>query len=186
LTKLPDAYAWLDNEPAKPRMIAEALALFGVHEKAGAGDNAVILAWANEVGGDVAATYLHDSTPWCGLFLAVVARRSDKTPPVNPLWALNWSKFGQASGTPSLGDTLVFTRPGGGHVGLYVGEDNGADDGTAAYHVLGGNESDQVNIVRIDKARLYAARRPVWQIAQPAGVRPRLLKATGQLSTNEG
>ncbi|HZZ90729.1 MAG TPA: TIGR02594 family protein [Caulobacteraceae bacterium] len=179
MSNLPEAYAWLDDVADKPRMISEALALFGVHEGVGGADNAVILAWAHEIGGDVAATYLHDSIPWCGLFMAVVAHRSDKPIPVNPLWALNWKKFGQSAGAASLGDVLVFIRDGGGHVGLYVGEDE------SAYHTLGGNESDKVTIVRMPRSRLYAMRRPIWKVAQPASVTPHVLKATGQLSTDE-
>jgi uncharacterized protein (TIGR02594 family) len=186
MTKLPDAYAWLDAIADKPRMISEALALYGVHEGPGGADNPVIIAWAHEIGGDVAATYLHDSIAWCGLFMAVVAHRADKLGPVNPLWALNWAKFGQSAGTPSLGDVLVYIRPGGGHVGLYVGEDKGNATRGPAYHTLGGNESDQVTIVPIEKSRLYAARRPIWTTAQPPSVVPHILKASGQASTNEG
>jgi cell wall-associated NlpC family hydrolase len=36
-----------------------------------------------------------------------------------------------------LGDVLVFRRGGGGHVALYVGEDE------EAFHVLGGNQADR-------------------------------------------
>ncbi len=77
-----------------------------------------------------------------------------------------------------LGDVLIFARNGGGHVGLYAGED---DD---AWHTLGGNQSDAVNIKRIAKGRLYAARRPAYR-AQPANVRRIRLAANGVLSANE-
>ena len=94
------------------------------------------------------------------------------------LWALSWSAFGAKSPTASLGDVLVFVRNGGGHVGLYVGED------ASAFHVLGGNQSDQVCITRVAKARLYAARRPLYRV-QPDNVRPIHLEATGALSLSE-
>jgi hypothetical protein len=42
----------------------------------------------------------------------------------------------------------VFTRSGGGHVGLYVGED------ATHYHVLGGNQANLVSIMRLAKGRL--------------------------------
>ena len=58
---------------------------------------------------------------------------------------------------------LVFTRPGGGHVGFYVGED------AAAYHILGGNQGDAVTIVRIVKSR-YIARR--WPEGRPVIGKP--------------
>lgn len=185
MAELPQEYQWIDAIEDKPRLISEALALYGVTESAGAKDNPVILAWAHEVGGDVEAAYLHDATPWCGLFMAVVAMRADKTPPVNPLWALNWKNFGQSAGQASFGDVLVFTRQGGGHVGLYVAEDKGAADRGPAYHVLGGNTADTVTIRPILKARLYAARRPIWQVAQPRSVKPIVVAATGALSSNE-
>jgi uncharacterized protein (TIGR02594 family) len=151
---LPSRYAWLAREPG-PKMIVEALKLYGTMEKPGTADNPIIIGWAKEVGGEVADVYRADSIPWCGLFMAVVAKRAGKEPPKHPLWALSWSAFGAKADTPALGDVLVFTRGTGGHVGLYVGED------ATAFHVLGGNQSDRVCIARIAKARLYAAHRLV-------------------------
>jgi uncharacterized protein (TIGR02594 family) len=185
MTGLPAAYAWLEDVADKPRMLSEALELYGVTEAQGAADNPVIVAWAHEIGGSVEHAYLHDAVAWCGLFMAVVAQRAAKTPPVNPLWALNWMRFGQSAGPPALGDTLVFRRPGGGHVGLYVGEDDGTDARAPAYHVLGGNESDKVTIVPMSRARLVTARRPIWKVAQPRGVVPHQLEPSGELSTDE-
>jgi uncharacterized protein (TIGR02594 family) len=174
---LPSRYAWLAREPG-PKMIVEALKLFGTMEAAGSANNPTIVAWAKEVGGEVADVYKADSIPWCGLFMAVVAMRAGKEPPKHPLWALSWSAFGANAPAPALGDVLVFTRSSGGHVGLYVGED------ASAYHVLGGNQSDRVCITRIAKARLYAARRPLYRV-EPANVRPIRLESTGALSLNE-
>jgi uncharacterized protein (TIGR02594 family) len=108
----------------------------------------------------------------------VVAHRAGKDVPSKPLWALNWAKWGQDGGQPELGDVLVFVRPGGGHVGLYVGEDG------IAYHVLGGNQSDAVSIARINKDRLYACR-AYFAVGKPANVRPVLLGANGSVSANE-
>jgi uncharacterized protein (TIGR02594 family) len=114
---LPAQYAWLSNEPG-PKMILEALKLFGTVEAAGAKDNPTILAWAVEVG--LAKTYSHDSIPWCGLFVAVVAKRAGKEVVDSPLWALSWAEFGKpAEGGAMLGDVLTFKRDGGGHVALY-------------------------------------------------------------------
>jgi uncharacterized protein (TIGR02594 family) len=174
---LPSRYGWLAREPG-PKMIVEALKLFGMMETPGSANNPTIIAWAKEVGGEVADVYKADSIPWCGLFMAVVAKRAGKELPRHPLWALSWSAFGAKTDAPALGDVLVFSRNGGGHVGLYVGEDS------SAFHVLGGNQSDRVCITRVAKARLYAARRPLYRI-QPANVRPIHLDATGSLSLNE-
>lgn len=172
---LPAQYAWLSKEPG-PRMLVEALKLFGTVEAPGARDNPTILAWAAEIG--LSKTYSHDSIPWCGLFIGVVAKRAGKSVVDSPLWALSWADFGVASPVPMLGDVLTFKRDGGGHVALYVGEDAGA------YHVLGGNQSDQVCITRIAKSRLYRVRRPIYS-AKPANVRKINLVANGKLSTNE-
>lgn len=173
---LPARYAWLDKEPG-PKMLKEALALYGTLEAPGAKDNPVILAWAREAG--LGKSYSHDSIPWCGLFMAVVAKRAGKPVVDSPLWALSWADFGKPVHQPMLGDVLTFKRNGGGgHVALYVGEDAGA------YHCLGGNQSDSVCITRIAKARLYRARRPSYS-AKPANVRKVMLAASGQLSTNE-
>lgn len=172
---LPARYAWLDKEPG-PKMLLEALKLYGTLEVPGPKDNPAILAWAAEVG--LGQTYSHDSIPWCGLFMAVVAKRAGKQIPGSPLWALSWADFGTTAKMPMLGDVLTFKRNGGGHVALYVGEDAGA------YHCLGGNQSDSVCITRIAKARLYRARRPAYNV-QPANVRKVILAASGKLSTNE-
>lgn len=159
-----------------PLVIEEGLKEFGTKELAGAANSLQILAWANEVG--LKATYTADSVPWCGLFVAVVCHRAGKPVVDGPLWALNWAKWGQPAGQPALGDILVFQREGGGHVGFYIGEDK------EAYHVLGGNQGDAVSITRVLKARLFAAREPVYR-NRPASATPRVLAIMGVLSTNE-
>lgn len=182
--KLPAAYAWLEREPG-PKMLREALKLYGTVELAGAADSPTIMGWARETG---VRGYTADSVPWCGLFMAVVAKRAGKPVPKRPLWALNWGTWGEDGGQPELGDVLTFIRhimvgkgPGwrvGGHVGFYVGEDD------ACYHVLGGNQRDAVSITRIDKDRLRACRQPVYK-RKPPNVRPIILRPDGAVSTNE-
>jgi len=179
MVNLPPAYRWLMECAQRPRMIDEALALYGTTEVAGPANNPKILSWAAELGGDVARDYRADSTAWCGLLAAIVAKRAGKPVVDKPLWALNWAKFGAASPAPGLGDILTFRRDGGGHVGFYVAEDE------STFHVLGGNQGDAVSIVRIAKYRLYAARRPIYQ-RQPISVRPyRLAAGGGAISKNE-
>lgn len=176
----PKGYEWLGTIGTLPRVIQEALALHGTLEAPGAANNPVIVNWAKEVGKDIAAAYGADSIPWCGLFAAVVVKRAGKPVIAGPLWARNWAKFGQPAPRASLGDVLVFQRAGGGgHVGFYVAEDD------SAYHVLGGNQGDRVSIARIAKSRCIAARRPIWDRAQPASVKPYTLAANGRLSENE-
>jgi uncharacterized protein (TIGR02594 family) len=172
---LPTQYAWLANEPG-PRILVEMLKMYGTRETPGAGNNPVIMKWAEEVG--LRNVYTADSIPWCGLGMAVAAKRAGKEIPNSPLWALSWAKFGTKVPRPMLGDVLTFKRNGGGHVTLYIGEDSNA------YHCLGCNQSDQVNITRIAKNRLYAARRSPMTI-QPANIRVVYLQGNGALSINE-
>ncbi len=176
-----------------PRMVAAGLKEIGLREGAGDSDNPVILAWAKECG--LSAIYRHDATAWCGLFRQLLSVRTGRPGVKDPLWALNWAKFGEpvaaraglALSKPlvfqpgleaSLGDTLVFRRPGGGHVGLYIGED------ATHYHVLGGNQGDRVSIVRVEKARCVAVRRPAY-VNKPASAVPFLLRPEGEISRKE-
>lgn len=173
---LPDQYKWLANEPG-PRILTEALKTYGTIEKPGPGNNPSILKWAEDVGLD--RVYRADSTAWCGLWAAYVAKQAGWDDPVNPLWARNWLNFGTPQKTAALGDILVFARGSSGHVAMYVGEDAGA------YHCLGGNQSDQVMIKRIAKNRLLGIRRCPWRVNQPANVRSVKLADNGSLSSNE-
>ena len=188
--QLPYEWHWLLNEDG-PKMIVEALQHYGILEKVGKGSEPDITEWAKELLID--NIYTDDDIPWCGLFIAIVAKRSGKLV-VNkdgklayefegkevikhPLWARDWLNFGDKITTPMLGDILVFKRNSGGHVGLYVGETD------TSYAVLGGNQSNSVTIAWIAKNRLLGARRKY--VNQPQNVRVIKLKKSGQLSTNE-
>ena len=170
---LPIKYAWLAGEHG-PRMLTEALKLYGVKETVGTGNNPEIMSWADECG----IKYDADVVPWCGLFAAVVAHRAKKPIPGSPLWARSWALWGSPAPVPSLADVLVFLRGNGGHVGLYVGED------IDCFHVLGGNQGDTVSIARINRSRLIAARRH-YPIGTPPNVRPIKLDIGGEVSVNE-
>ncbi len=160
-----------------PKILTEALKLYGTLEKAGAGNNPQILGWADALGLD---DYTADSIAWCGLFVAIVCARAEKPVVKAPLWARNWCNWGVVTKYPELGDILVFSREGGGgHVGFYVGEDEDF------YHVLGGNQSDQVSVTRVAKSRCIGKRTPVWKIAKPANVRRIYRAASGKISVNE-
>ncbi|MGQ7792908.1 NlpC/P60 family protein [Faunimonas sp. B44] len=133
---------------------AEAERLKGVREISGSRHEPAIMGWAKRLG----LWYPDDETPWCGLFVAhcVAATLPDEPLPGNPLGARNWLKFGIAC-PPQRGALLVFSRPGAswsGHVGFHAAEDAGA------FHVLGGNQSNAVNVSRIARARLLGARWP--------------------------
>ena len=178
---LPPEYNWLRNERF-PQILVEAVKLYGTRETPGPDDNPVILAWAKEVNQTVGSWYNDDSTQaWCGLFTAVCAKRAGYQPPsgFDAIRAKSWVKWGDPVQVPMLGDVLIFSREGGGHVGLYVGED------ATAYHVLGGNQSDMVKVSRIDQNRLIAARRSPMVGSLPRSIRRVGLHPSGSLSQNE-
>lgn len=172
-------YDWVEKE-AGPRVFTEAVKLLGIHEAPGAGDNPIIMDWAKTLGFK-STEYPHDSTPWCGLGMAYIVMQAGFEPPKNPLWALNWKAFGNPSplGIPMLGDIMVKSRKGGGHVTMYAGED--AD----CYHCLGCNQGDMVSIERIPKQVFGYFRRCPWRINQPVQVRRVFLGSNGVINTKE-
>lgn len=163
--------------PFRP-WLDEARRLQGTKEIVGKGSNPAILKWAAALGSWVKSYYSDDDIPWCGLFIAhVIGVTLPNEPlPSNPLGALNWSSFGIAC-QPTTGAILTFKRTGGGHVGLYVGED------ATAFHVLGGNQSNQVNVTRIARSRHVATRWPATAPPPTTGAIP--VSSAGALSTNE-
>ena len=63
-------------------MIVEALKEYGTLEAPGAADNPKIIGWQDELeaagfGRVYSGGYRHDAIPWCGLFMAIVAYRSN-------------------------------------------------------------------------------------------------------------
>lgn len=193
MTGIPGQYAFLRQEPLAPRMVQAALDLYGTHELAGGANNPIVLAWADEVAAATRSAYADwaadfynaDSIPWCGLFIAVCAvraaqGRAERLPEHKYLSALAWQDWGVpvAKADALVGDVGISSRAGGGHVFLIVGED------ASHFHILGGNQTDQVNIVRKAKSEVVAVRRPRYQV-MPAGARKVLLKPNGAPAGSE-
>jgi uncharacterized protein (TIGR02594 family) len=169
-------YDWLKEEKS-PRILVQAVKQLGVKEIVGKEHNPVIMNWAKELNLD--NVYKSDEIAWCGLFIAYCCHAAGLEVVSKPLWALSWSNWGSEVKEAMLGDILTFKREGGGHVGIYVGEDD------THYHVLGGNQGNAVSVSRIAKTRLFKARRTIWKIAQPANVRKIKLEPKGVITTNE-
>jgi uncharacterized protein (TIGR02594 family) len=133
-----DVLPWLDEVRS---------ATMGLHERR---DNKELWDWLKSDGKDLGDP---KENPWCGSLVQTAFALTIPSEPLpsNPWAAINWLKFG-VSCDPRVGAVLVFWRgsPTGwqGHVGFYVGED------ATHYHVLGGNQSDQVSVARIAKNRL--------------------------------
>jgi uncharacterized protein (TIGR02594 family) len=138
------------QETGRPLWLEAGIKLIGIKEGPGNADNAAVIDWAKEEGGDIAKEYTHDTIPWCALFanhiLTCVGLKGTET-----LWALDfagkWPSV-QLAG-PCVGAFAPMLRDGGGHIVCVVGRDqNGNIMG------LGGNQSDQVSIVPFPPARL--------------------------------
>ncbi len=170
-------YQWLSKESG-PKVIVEAVKLCGTKEIVGSQHSKEILSWAKELG--LEKIYTNDEIPWCGLAVAIVVKRAGFKVVEKPLWARDWLNFGTQQKTAMLGDILVFSRAGGGgHVGIYIGEDD------SCYHVLGGNQSNMFNVTRILKSRCIGIRRCDWKVSQPKEVRVIKLESKGFISSNE-
>lgn len=175
-------YAWLRDVGPLPRHLEAMLGLLGTKEYPGGANNPVIMGWRDQINAKYpkkVVGYSADSVPWCGLGMAYAMLKADREIVDSPLWALNWSKWGQDGGQPELGDLLTFVREGGGHVALYIAEDR-----QGYFHILGANQSDSVNIIRIAKSRMKACRQPPYH-TKPASVKPYIVESTGQVSRNE-
>lgn len=98
--------------------------------------------------------------PWCGAYQAFLITQTlpNEPIPANPLWALNWQKFGvkdtEVTGRPHFGAIGVFKRKSGGHVGTIVAHNK------THVRVLGGNQSNSVSYTNIPKTNLVAYRWP--------------------------
>ena len=141
---------------AEPAWLAEAKKHIGTAEVPGKQHNSKILGWLRAL----KAWWSDDETPWCGTFVAHCLQQSGLPVAKNWFRAKDWATYGSnlRSTHVAPGAILVFARKGGGHVGFYVGEDN------VYYHVLGGNQSNSVNVMRIAKMRCVAIR---WPKDQP-------------------
>lgn len=124
-----------------------------------------------------------DETAWCGAFAGYCLAKADlaKHIPKDFYRAKSWADVGTALNKPAYGCIVVFNRAGGGHVGIVVGKDQRGN-----IMVLGGNQSDAVNIKPFATDRVIAYR---WCGTQKLPLASRynlpLLNSNGQVSTNE-
>lgn len=137
---------------AKPRWLQIAESFVGLHEVVGPKHNKTIIGWLERL----KAWWRDDETPWCGVFVAYCMKEAGLPFPKYYMRAKDWADYGSLlrRDRVSPGAILVFDRAGGGHVGFAVAQD------ATHYHVLGGNQSNAVNIMRIGKNRLVASRWP--------------------------
>lgn len=158
---------------SEPSWLKIARSYDGLKEIPGPRHNQTIIRWL----GKLRAWWSNDETPWCGVFVAHCMQESWLPFPKFYMRAKAWSDYGSLLRRDRLapGAILVFDRAGGGHVGFYVGEDAGF------YYVLGGNQSNAVNVMKLGKSRLIASR---WPKGEPVIGKPVYLNG-GSVSTNE-
>lgn len=164
---------------SEPIWLSLARSFVGLREIPGPASDPLILRWVKDTGAP--SWYDNDDKPWCALFLnrmllACGLPMSGKG--FELLRAKSFETWGRALVTPALGAVLVFTRDGGAHVGLYLGEND------HAYRVLGGNQGNAVSETWIIKERLSAIRWPDG-VPLPLGGPVRLTAVTTTTSSNE-
>lgn len=156
----------------EPLWLVEARKLIGTREIPGPKHNSMIVGWWKRLGG---YNFNDDETPWCGGFVGHCIETAGLPFPKLYPRAQSWASWGR-SVPPSVGAVVVFKRPGGGHVGFLVGES------PTNYYVLGGNQSNMVNITPLAKNRAVAIRWPN-QVPLPVAGLPKM--SGGVVSTNE-
>lgn len=137
---------WLEFLTVEAPWMVTAKEELGEKEVSGAKANKQILAyfkaskfWGTDDSGGANA--------WCGSFMAWVMKENSYTPPSNAFRAKEWKNFGKVITTPVYGAIGIKSRTGGGHVSFIVGKSK--DD--KYYYMLGGNQSDEVNITKYTK-----------------------------------
>ncbi|WDS38333.1 baseplate hub subunit and tail lysozyme [Caulobacter phage W2] len=153
----------------------------GVAEVVGPKHSATIMGWLAQLGTKRLGTKVtDDETPWCGTFAAMCLATTLPNEPLPPIVvrAASFDAFGVPV-QPTRGAILRFQRPGGGHVGFHDGED------ATHFHVLGGNQSNRVSVMRLEKSRMVACR---WPSTVPVPKVPdrRPSPRVGGISRNEG
>ena len=118
-----------------------------------------------------------DETPWCAAFVGAMLERSGIRSSRYES-AKSYLQWGRTLSEPVLGCVVVFTREGGGHVGFLVGRDKAGN-----LLILGGNQSDQVNIRAFPVSRVTGYRYPA-ELPLPTDPIP-VLASGGAVSKRE-
>jgi len=117
-----------------------------------------------------------DETPWCAAFVgAMLERAGIRSSRFES--ARSYLDWGQRLALPVPGCIVVFTRQGGGHVGFAVGRDTAGN-----LLILGGNQSDAVNIKAFPVSRVAGYR---WPAGEPVVAESLAVMRGLQLSESE-
>ena len=135
------------------RWLSQAWREFGQAEHAGAKENARIVAMFRDAGH---ASVVRDEVAWCAAYCGASLERAGIRS-TRSLMARSYLAWGEALAEPRMGAVAVFSRgsdPALGHVGFWLGESDGE------VVLLGGNQGNQVSVVRYSKERLIGLRWP--------------------------
>lgn len=173
--------------------IAEARNYVGIRENTSKGEHSpLILSMLERMGhfsDESPAWWKDDETPWCGLFVGFCLGITGRYVVREWYRAGAWQSYHMTKlDQPAYGCIATFTRNGGGHVGFVVGTDEHDH-----VMILGGNQSNAVNVLPFPVSRLVGCYWPSeWKNKsavkrQPAPVRYQLplLQSNGQPSSNE-
>jgi uncharacterized protein (TIGR02594 family) len=135
----------------KPKWLELAEKHIGLKEVPGKGNNPKIINWLATLN----AWWRNDLEPWCGTFTGAMFREAGVAIPKAWYRAKAWLDWGVVLSAPVYGCVVVFTRDGGGHVGIVVGH-----DAKGRLMVLGGNQKDAVSVAPFERARVAGYRYP--------------------------
>lgn len=134
------------------KWLEEAKKEIGVSEHTIDGSKAVDQMWRdNKMSGLVGTA---KTVPWCAGFVNAMLERSGIRSTRSDS-SKSYIDYGVKLSEPKYGCVVVFSRKGGGHVGFCVGK---TKDGNLL--ILGGNQSDAVNIKSFSTDRVIAYRYP--------------------------
>ena len=131
---------------------------------------------------DAELNFKDDETPWCAGFVGAMLERAGVDGTGSGM-ARSYEKWGKKLSKPAPGAVVTFWRgsksSGSGHVGFYEGKDKHGN-----LMILGGNQSDAVNIKPFSRDRLTGFWWPKDTDVEPVYAE-RLLDSDGKVSTNE-
>lgn len=136
-----------------PFWLSEAWQELGQREIQGLRNNSRITAFISELGH---ASVARDETPWCAAFVGAVLERSG-IESTRSLMARSYLEWGEDAENEALGSIAVLSRganPIYGHVGFLVGSTD------SRIWLLGGNQTNSVNVTGFSRSRLLGLRWP--------------------------
>lgn len=181
---IPQKYQWVQTIGTLPKMVATAISYLGLREVPGKASNPVILRMAEDMG--LGKIYKNDDLSWCALFINYLIRitgkpavdlKGDLYNALRAKWLASWGRM-VTRGDERLGDVVVLSREGGGHVCLWIAETEKGFIG------LGGNQGNTVSFAEFPKERIIAIRR-YYSIEPPESAKHYNISGTGQMSMNE-